>query len=218
MTTLFSDDDRQRIADAIGAAEAETSGEIVPYVVLRSHTYAAVPWRGGVLGALAGLALVALVRAVLPAPPLGLAHDGVALLLALGCGGLGAVLAATTPPLTRWLAGAEAMTDAVHRRALQAFVEEEVFATRDRTGILLFISLLEHRVEVLADAGIYAQGNDDVWKDVTTRVRAGIESGRLADGLVEAIGRCGRLLEEHGAEARPDDSDELPDRLHLRDE
>ncbi|NBB74901.1 MAG: hypothetical protein GVY35_14675 [Bacteroidetes bacterium] len=218
MTTLFSDDDRQRIADAIGAAEAETSGEIVPYVVLRSHAYAAVPWRGGVLGALAGLALVALARTALPNPPLGLAHDGVALLLALGCGGLGAVLAATTPPLTRWLAGAEAMAEAVHRRALQAFVEEEVFATRDRTGIVLFISLLEHRVEVLADAGIYAQVNDDVWQDVTARVRAGIESGRLADGLVEAIDRCGRLLGEHGVEARADDSDELTDRLHLRDE
>lgn len=218
MDPLFSDDDRERIAAAIEAAEAETAGEIVPYVVLRSSDYEAAPWRAGVLGGLMGAALVALLRWTVPSALPTLAHDGAALLLILGSGLLGAVLAPTLPLLTRWLAGSDRMAEAVHRRALQAFVEEEVFATRDRTGILLFVSLLEHRIEVLADAGIYEQVDDDTWNDVTTRIRQGIESGQLTDGLVDAIERCGALLDEHGIDSREDDPDELPSRLRFRDE
>lgn len=218
MDALFTDDDRRRIADAVAAAEAKTSGEIVPYVVLRSAPYAAVPWRGGVLGMLIGLAVLVLARALVPDALPWLASDGPALFVALGTGALGAGLAASVPPLTRRFAGADRMADAVHRRAMQAFVEEEVFATRARTGILLFVSLLEHRIEVLADAGIHQQVNDEAWDDVTAQMRRGIESGQLAQGLVDAIEACGALLDRHGVTPQPDDTDELSGHLRLCDE
>lgn len=218
MDTLFSDQDRQRITAAVESAEAHTAGEIVPYVALRSSAYEAVPWRGGVLGALTGLAVAVLVRFVAPSALAWIVYDSTALLLMLGGGALGALAASALPVLTRWFAGADRMAEAVHRRAMQAFVEEEVFATRDRTGILLFVSLLEHRIEVLADAGIYEQVDGAVWDDVTARIRAGIESGQLADGLVDAIEMCGALLAEHGIDTRSDDADELPGHLRFRDE
>lgn len=218
MDTLFTDDDKRRIAAAVETAETKTGGEIVPYVVFRSSTYEAVPWRGGVLGALIGLMVIALTRTAVPDVLPWLTDDGAALLLILGTGLLSAILAATMPPLTRWLIGAEHMAEAVHRRAKEAFVDEEVFATQDRTGILLFVSLLECRIEVLADAGIYQKVDDDAWNDVTERIRAGIESGTLPQGLVDAIERCGALLEEHGIKPRPDDVDELPDHLRFSDE
>jgi putative membrane protein len=99
----------------------------------------------------------------------------------------------------------------VHRRALQSFVEEEVFATRDRTGILLFVSLREHRIEVLGDTGINEQVEPDDWAEIVARIRRGIRNDNLTEGLVEAIGMCGRLLERRGVNIRPDDTNELSD-------
>jgi putative membrane protein len=218
MDMLFSDEDRQRIAAAIKVAEAETSGELVPYIVPRCAPYEAVPWRAGVLSALLMLAVLALARALplgLPAP---LTSEGAVLLLVLFVGGLGAFVAASVPGLVRRFAGADRMEAAVHQRALQAFVEEEVFATRDRTGVLLFVSLLERRIEVVADAGVYQAVDAAAWADVTARVRHGIEADALARGLIDGIEACGTLLREHGFHAPSDDPDELPSRLRVDDE
>lgn len=216
MDSLFSDDDRQRIADAIEASEATTSAEIVPYVVVQSDAYPAARWRGGVLGALLVVSAFALLRGLsLPAlsPYL---SDGIVLATALGVGVVGAFVAGTVPPLLRALTSPDEQDRAVSRRALQAFVDEEVFNTRDRTGILLFVSLTEHRIEVLADRGIDERVDDTAWADVTDHIRRGIENDRLARGLLNGIERCGRVLDEHGLAARPDDEDELAD--HLRRE
>ena len=109
-------------------------------------------------------------------------------------------------------------TTSVHGRAMRAFVEEEIFSTRERTGILLFISLLEHRIEVVGDTGINQKVTPDEWTDVVVRVREGIKAGKLADGLVAAIEMCGELLERVGVEIRPDDINELSDDVRLRDD
>jgi putative membrane protein len=164
------------------------------------------------------LAVLALARALplgLPAP---LTSEGAVLLLVLFVGGLGAFVAASVPGLVRRFAGADRMEAAVHQRALQAFVEEEVFATRDRTGVLLFVSLLERRIEVVADAGVYQAVDAAAWADVTARVRHGIEADALARGLIDGIEACGTLLREHGFHAPSDDPDELPSRLRVDDE
>jgi len=217
MESLFSDDDRQRIAAAIEAAEAETSGEIVPYIVPRSAPYEAVPWRAGVLCALFALAVSALARAVPLGLPSLLTSDGATLLLTLFFGGVGAFVGASVPGLVRRFAGADRMETAVHQRALQAFVEEEVFATRGRTGVLLFVSLLEHRIGVMADAGIYQAVDAEAWSGVTARIRRGIEESALTQGLIDGLEECGAILHEHGLPASDDDADELPSRLHIDD-
>jgi putative membrane protein len=94
---------------------------------------------------------------------------------------------------------------------MQAFVEEEVFDTRDRTGILLFVSLREHRIEVLGDAGINQQVDPDDWVEVVARIQRGIQNDNLTEGLVEAIEMCGQLLERKGVDLRADDENELTD-------
>jgi len=217
MGELFSEDDRQRIAAAINKAEAPSDAEIVPYVTVRSDDYPAVRWRGGVLGALITVALAALLReASLPflAPYLG---DGIVLAAALFLGLLGAFTAGALPPLTRILTTSRERNRMVFRRALQAFVEEHVFATRNRTGILLFVSLLEHRIEVLADEGIDRKVDETAWMDVTDHIRRGIEEDRLTQGLLNGIDCCGRLLEEHGVESAGKSDNELSDHLRRED-
>ncbi len=216
MPDLLSDADLDRIRAAVAEAERRTSGEIVPYLVERSGSYPAAVWRGASLAALATMLVAVLVLQFYDGWALGwlYASWGMALLVALA--GTGGALLALLAPVKRLLAGEAGLAREVHRRAAMAFLDEEVFSTRDRTGILLFVSLFEHRIEVLGDAGINQQVSADEWVDIVDTIRRGVKDGHLADGLVEAIGMCGALLEAKGVALRPGDTDELPDGLRLR--
>lgn len=219
MAPILSDSDLERIRLAVGAAERRTSGEIVPYIVEHSGSYEVAVWRGASGAALAAMAVAVLVLQVYSGWGLGWLFTswGMALLVAVA-GVVGAMLAAWVAPLKRALIGSALMTQAVHRRASLAFLEEEVFHTRDRTGILLFVSLFEHRIEVLGDAGINEQVSADEWVDIVDTIRRGIRQDHFADGLVEAIGMCGHLLDARGVAIKHDDTDELPDDVRIRKE
>jgi putative membrane protein len=212
MQTLIDQLDEDRIREAVQQAEERTAGEIVPVVVPRSADYEVATWRGAGFAVLGALTAVMLTLQFYDGWGLGWLYTpwGV-VLAALGAGTAGALLAAYVPPLQRLLAGDDRLDETVHRRALQSFVEEEVFATRDRTGILLFVSLREHRIEVLGDTGINEQVEPDDWAEIVARIRRGIRNDNLTEGLVEAIGMCGRLLERRGVNIRPDDTNELSD-------
>lgn len=219
MPPVLSEADLERVRRAVGEAEQRTSGEIVPYVVERSGSYEVAVWRGASGAALLAMGLGVLLLQFYDGWGLGWLYTnwGMALLASLA-GVVGAALAAAVAPLKRLLVGAGQMAVRVHRRASLAFLEEEVFQTRDRTGILLFVSLFEHRIEVLGDTGISEQVSDDEWIEIVDTIRAGIKEDHFADGLVEAVGMCGRLLEKKGLAIRPDDTDELPDDVRLREE
>ncbi|NNF04241.1 MAG: hypothetical protein HKN17_07225, partial [Rhodothermales bacterium] len=124
--------------------------------------------------------------------------------------------ASRLPSFKRVLIGRNAIDRAVHSRAIHAFVEEGVFNTRDRTGILLLVSLFEHRVEVFGDSGINAAVSPDDWGDVVDEVIKGMRKGDAPGGLIRGIERCGELLEKKGVDARVDDVDELSNRPRIR--
>ena len=105
----------------------------------------------------------------------------------------------------------------VHQRATQAFISEEVFATRDRTGILIFLSLHERRVLVLGDSGINKKVKPSDWDGIVNMIVSGIREGKTTEGMISAIRECGKLLEQHGVQRRPDDTDELSDDLRVQD-
>ncbi len=218
MPPTLSDTDLDRIRAAVAEAERRTSGEIVPYLVERSGGYEVAVWRGASMAALGAMLAAVLVLQVYDGWGLGWLYASWGLALVASLAGVAGALLATAAPVKRVLAGEARLARRVHRRASIAFLEEEVFSTRDRTGILLFVSLFEHRIEVLGDTGINEQVSADEWIEVVDTVRRGIKQGRLADGLVEAIGRCGKLLEEKGVAIKPDDTDELPDSIRLRKE
>lgn len=215
-THLFTESDRQRIAEAVDKAESRTSGEIVPVVVARSGSYPSALWKAALIGIIPGLLIHEWL--VLGADDWGMTAWSAQLMpLTMIAGALlFAVAAHFVPAVQRALIPESRLIESVHARAQRAFLENEVFQTRERTGILLLVSLFEHRVEVLGDTGI----NDNVdaadWADVVTDIVSGIKSGAPTDGLVSAIDRCGRLLEKAGVERREDDTDELSNapRIH----
>lgn len=217
MKIAFSEADKTRIREAVHAAEGRTSGEIVPYVVPSSDAYPVAVWRGAAIAAVLALFVAMLVAQFYVGWGLAWLYTSWgATLVALAGGVAGALLVHFVPALKRLLAGPGRLAQSVHLRAKEAFLDEEVFHTRDRTGILLFLSLFEHRIEVLGDAGINQNVSPDEWADVVLRLREGIRQGQVTEGLVEAIGMCGALLERGGVTIRPDDVNELPDGLRLR--
>lgn len=207
---LFTDADRARIAQAVETAESRTSGEIVPVIVQRSSSYGIVSYRLAISGAVFGALLHEVVK---------LGYDGWGMPLLLGdaalffwmlaFGLLSAWVGPRIPGVLRLFAGSEMLDERVHQRAQLAFLSEQVFATRERTGILLLVSLDEHRVEVLGDKGINERVEASDWANVVEAVVTGVKSGHAVDGLVAAIERCGHLLEEKGVALRGDDTDEL---------
>lgn len=213
--TFFSDADREAIQAAVSAAETGTSGEIVPFVVAASDEYPTAAWKGAAWGALLAALLAAAayhwggfwgswVPLWILLPPAGGAAAGY-------------LATAFSPAVKRRLAGDEVLDLRTRHRAALAFLEQEVFATRDRTGILLFVSLLEHRVVVLGDSGINAKVEQREWDAVVRAVIEGIRAGRPGPAIAEAVAECGRLLARHGVARRLDDRDELPDRLRTED-
>ncbi len=210
----FSAEDLAEIQKAVGEVEESTSGEIVPYVVLQSDGYEGTPWRGALMFAFAASLLADGLHQLgrfwglegylwIGLPPL------------LG-GALGYAATMWIPWLRRSLIPREVMDRRVTRRAAVAFLEEEVFATRERTGILIFLSLFEHQVHVMGDSAINARVADEEWEEIVSNIAEGIRSGRAKEALMESLAKCGELLERRRVVRRPDDRNELSDHLRTR--
>lgn len=213
MISSLTQADRDQIADAVARAEGRTSGEIVPMVIRQSSSYPVALWKGACMMALLAVTVMLLLMQWYDGWGLGWLYTSWTVVMITVVSGLVGAGLATIPDVKRLMVDEEERARLVHLRAMQAFVEEEVFDTRDRTGILLFVSLLEHRIEVMGDTGINARVEPNDWADVVARIRRGVHNDNLVEGLIEAIDMCGRLLERKGVNIRPDDDDELSNRL-----
>lgn len=211
---LFSEDDLRSIREATTAAESRTGGEIVPYIVERVLDNDEARWRGAALGAL-GAALVAGLVNALGGFWGGYGVWWITLPAVIGSG-LGYVLAGIDV-VGRRLIPVDQLERGARLRAESAFLEEEVFNTRDRTGILVFLALFEHQAVILADEGIHRRVPKDEWLHLVDDLVAGIKAGRAPEALSETVTRCGNVLERYEVKLRPDDEDELSDAPRIRE-
>jgi putative membrane protein len=100
-----------------------------------------------------------------------------------------------------------------HRAALEQFVLRGISRTRNRCGILIFVSVAEHYARIIADEGVAHKVQASEWQAAIDVLTSQIGEGHIAAGFIAAIERCGTVLAEH---APPDGSaNELPDRLYL---
>lgn len=209
----FSPADLEAIRAATARAEAATGGEIVPYLVARVDDHEESRWRWAALGAMTAAVAAGAVH------QLG-GHWGGSgvwwITLPTAIGGLLGLALARIPALERLLLADDAVEQRVRLRAEAAFLEEEVFRTRDRTGILLLVASFEHRAVLLADEGIHRAVEAGLWDEVVAQLVAGIRAGHATDALVAAIDRCGEILATHVAR-RADDTDELRDAPRVRE-
>jgi putative membrane protein len=201
--------DRERIVAAVAAAEKTTSGEIVVAVVRACDEYGAAGWRCAAL-----LAAAVLLAMAVFLPPLSPAVYLVAQVVAVAAGHLAT---RSVVELRRAFISEEMMENCARRRAAAAFADLGLRYTHSRTGILILVALLEHRVVVLADKGINdALAPEESWADVVSLVLDGIGRGDPAGGIVAAVHRCGEIL-AHPLPATDDGTDEIRRALVIED-
>ena len=219
---MLSDADHDRVSAAVSAAEATTAGEIVTIVTERSDGYTDVALAWAAL--VAATALLAL--SLLPAFYLGLIDritgtwanewtPGEIFLVALAVATLkflGILLIQLWPPLKYALIPGAVKSRRVLVRAITCFKVGAERRTHGRTGILIYLSLREHRAEIVADAAIASKVAPEVWGEAMAAMLVEIKAGRLADGMIAAVERVGAVLAEHFPRAE-NDINELPDRL-----
>ena len=198
---FFSKEEQQKIEAAVKTAETKTSGEIVPMVVDSSYDYPRTDLiTGGTLALASGLVF-------------SWAFGGESIWWFLPVFILGFFifqqLIRSLPDLKRRLIHPDELTAEVKEKALVSFIEQGLHETRDRTGILILISLFEHRVQILADSGINAKVPEHTWEEIDDIIVKGLKTGDGCNAICQAIERCGELLQEHFPR-KDDDTNELP--------
>ncbi|MBN1957530.1 MAG: TPM domain-containing protein [Desulfuromonadales bacterium] len=198
---FFSKEEQKKIETAVKKAEEKTSGEIVPMVVDSSYEYPRAEMIGsGTLSLATGLIV-------------SWAFGGESIWWFLPVFVVSYFvfqrLIRAWPALKRQLIHPDELTAEVREKALVSFVEQGLHETRDKTGILILISLFERRVQILADSGINAKVPEHTWDELVEIIVAGLKTATAGDAVCRAVERCGELLAEHFPR-KADDSDELP--------
>ncbi len=213
----FKDSDMERIKGAVKAAEQKISGEIVPVIVENSGYYSIANYRGSLLGAsLAFILIIILDRYVIQNSSVTLYYDPVFIFTAVLLGGVvGYMIPNFSTVIKRSLLNQKHLDRATRQRAENAFLEEEVFHTRHRTGIMIFISFFEREVIIMADRGISKVVDQKLWNKIVADLVLNIRTEKIVEGLEEAIKRCGEILLEKGFTNTDDDINELRDDLRI---
>jgi putative membrane protein len=208
----LSQEERARVQQAVEAAERLTSAEIVPMVVVRSGLYRDARYVAGLAGAAA--VLTTLVTVEVAWLPWGWhAANGAWLLLATVFGyGAGHWLGRSASVIRLFTSG-DRMRHKVRLRAERAFAQHSLSRTRDRNGLLIMLSLLEHQVCVLADQPLFELVPADVWDHLVAEVVTPVRTGDIIGGLCRGVDRAGVLLAQYCPPRPGDNPNELPNRL-----
>lgn len=201
---FFSAEEQERIRKATEDVEAHTAGEVATMVVDCSESYR----EAEILGAVLFSGLLALIVAVLfhhitiwSYVPMVFVFFLPAWLLIRHISHLGLPFV-----------GRRRIEEAVQARAFRAFFEKGLHRTRDETGILIFISLLEHKVWILGDRGINEKIEPEFWRALAQQVAESIKANNASEGLIRVIAQCGEELRKHFPR-KADDTDELSNLL-----
>ncbi|MEM6673509.1 MAG: hypothetical protein AAF726_11750 [Planctomycetota bacterium] len=186
---VLSDEDRAIVEREVAEVEARTTGEIVLVVVERSDRHpAAHLWSALVLLAAGSLLL---------AGDLPWDRPSLVLVIQFAFAAVGFILSHLLADYQRTFTSEARATEMSEEQALQEFQRLELARTQGRTGVLIFVSLFERRVVVLADEGINARVDDNAWLAVDDAVLADVRRGQLREGLIAGARVAGDLLVEH---------------------
>lgn len=214
--------DHVRVTEAVAAAELHTSGEIVTIVTDLSDDYhdVAIAWAAGI--AFVALSVVVafpgFYTGVIDWATGGWQHETAPgtylwlLVLFVGLTGVGTYLLLLWLPLRLALTPGPIKQRRVRARAIDLFRVGTDARTVGRTGILLYLSMREHRADIVADQAIAAQVSPEIWGAAMAALIDHVRAERPGEGMAEAVSQMGLVLAEHFPKGS-ENPNELPDRL-----
>lgn len=204
--TFLSEADHGRIRNTVAEVEKKTAGEIVCMVVSSSYSYPLA----SVLGAVAAALPISLLVTHFLGAWLWIGSQNMWLFLGLFtiCFLIFHWIVERLPALKRRFISMREIDEEVEEAAINAFFRQGLYRTRDANGVLLFISVFEHKVWLLADQGIHEKVPQAEWDALVAHITRGIREGQPTDAICSAIETIGQLLESHFP-VKPDDTDEL---------
>lgn len=221
MVMKLSEADHAKVSAAIAAAEGTSNGEILAIATERSDAYHDVGLHYAVLVLFMALAFFAawptwlewywtLLMGWTAGPT---QRELLTLLLGIALAKfLGTLFIMKWMPLRLALTPGSTKTRRVRRRAVSLFKAAAERRTVGRTGVLIYLSMAEHRAEIVADEAITAVTTPATWGESMAALIVEVKAGRPADGIVAAIEKVGAVLAEHFP--RTDgDTNEIPDKL-----
>ncbi len=192
---LLSDEDAREIGAAITKEEERTSGEIVAVLAAQSGSYRLLPL---FLSAFIAL-LVPLILIYLPLITQGRlfvwSADRIYFLQLVVFLALAFTL--SQRPLRYWIVPRSLKVKWARAHALEQFAAQEMHTTQGRTGVMIFVSVVEHYAEIIADKGIYEKVPPGAWQDIVSELVTMIEDKQPRAGFLAAIEASGALLHEH---------------------
>jgi putative membrane protein len=199
---FLSEDERQRIMDAVRKAERTTSAEIVPVIVTKSHRYA----RAEMVAASAYSLLPALILAYL------YGHESLwsFLVVYIVLFFLAHAVVRRVPRLKLPFISSSESTELVKEAAETAFSIHGLGKTRSRNGVMLYISTFERAVWVMPDREAAKRIDKKKWEEIVQVITRGVSKGRAGEAIIEAVVECADLLAPHFP-PKPDDRNELKD-------
>jgi putative membrane protein len=201
--TFLKDGAKSRISDAIKNAEAQTSGELVTVIARSSDDYAFIPLLWSSMLALLTPIVLLVFDFGLSTQMIFTVQLAVFLILSL--------LFRFTP-LGQRLVPKSVKRMRAARLAREQFLAQRLHHTAERTGVLIFVSVAEHYVEILADQGINDRVEQSEWDSIVAAFVDNVKRRRIEQGFVAAIEACGTLLAQHFPKT-PGNPDELPNHL-----
>jgi putative membrane protein len=200
----ISKEDQERISNAIHSAEAKTSGQIVCVLAQTSSHTTALPALIAAVAALAMPWLLVTFTAMTVHRILSLQVIVFIALLMLFC----------VPRVRIALMPRKARRAIAHRVAMEQFTSRGIGRRKDRSGILIFVSLAERYARIIADDEISARVPQSEWQAAVDALIAHMRDGRIADGFITAINVCGNELAKHFPSTATS-NDVLSDRIYL---
>jgi putative membrane protein len=202
--TFFHEPERQRIEEAIRSVECCTIGEVAVVVTDSSDHYLEAEVLGSVF--LSSFASLLLTMSFFHASLWSYIPFSILFFFPFR------ILLSRVPVLKLSLVGKKRKEAAVRQGALKAFYERGLYRTKQNTGVLFFLSLLEHKVWVLADKGIYDKIDQETLNTFARTVSRGIREGHACDALCQEIRAAGKILATHFP-LTPGDINELSNQI-----
>ena len=124
---------------------------------------------------------------------------------------------ANLPSIDRLIIPKNVKDKRVYNRAIRHFVESGIYKTSNRSGVLIFVSILERRVFVIADSGIACKVEQKEWDLICETMTSHLKHGKPKEAFIDGITLCGKLLSKYFP---PNESklNEYPDGLVLLEE